>query len=449
MKQAKQSFLTILLLLCAVTALNAETYTGSCGTNVKYSLDTSTRVLSITGTGNMSNFSHTFDSSAPWNSYSSYVKTVTISEGVTSIGDYAFTWCSGLTSINIPNSVTSIGNAAFYTRSRLTSITIPNNVTNIGEYACSGCSALTSITIPKSVTSIGYSAFSGCSGLTSIKVDEENKTYDSRENCNAIINSSTNELIAGCRNTIIPNSVTNIGDWAFYDCLGLTSITIPYNVTSIGNYAFRNCTGLTSITIPNGVTSIGSQAFDGCSGLTSITIPNSVISIGIEAFYYCSALKDITVFCSEPPTISSNTFNNYTATIHVLKGCAEAYKNNSSWGKFNIIEDAIDPEKATCATPTIAFANGVIRCSSETPGAACHYSYRTVYGTGAGDNTGNTNIQLEITAYATAEGYNSSDTVTKTFDLTGASASDNCDVNGDGVVNMEDANIVVNKYLGK
>ena len=84
---------------------------------------------------------------------------------------------------------------------------------------------------------------------------------------------------------------------------------------------------------------------------------------------------------------------------------------------------------------------------AQTPGARCHYSYRTVYGTGAGDNTGNTNIQLEITAYATADGYNSSETVTKTFDLTGG--FDNCDVNGDGVVNMEDANIVVNKYLGK
>ena len=181
---------------------------------------------------------------------------------VTTIGDNAFYYCSGLTSITIPYSVTSIGNSAFRDCFRLTSVTIGNSVTSIGYSAFYGCSSLTSITIPNSVTSIGDYAFYDCSGLTSIT---------------------------------IPNSVTSIGDYAFYDCSGLTSVTIPNCVTSIGSGAFYGCSGLTSITIPNSVTSIGSSAFAYCSSLTSITIPNSVTSIGYNAFEYCSGLTSITI----------------------------------------------------------------------------------------------------------------------------------------------------------
>ena len=168
-------------------------------------------------------------------------------------------------------------------------------VTSIDFWAFFGCSGLTSVTIPKSVTSIGYDAFSGCSGLTRIKVESGNFIYDSRENCNAIIKTATNTLISGCKNTIIPNSVTSIAGWAFYDCSSLTSITIPNSVTEIGDAAFWGCSGLTCVTIGNSVTSIGDRAFSGCSGLTSVTIPNSVTSIGLGAFSYCSGLTSVTI----------------------------------------------------------------------------------------------------------------------------------------------------------
>ncbi len=237
--------------------------------------------------------SYTFGATLISNTYEDGKGILTFDNDVTSIGNSAFYGCSGLTSITIPNSVTSIGAKAFSSCSGLTSITIPNSVTSIGSSAFYGCRGLTSITIPNSVTSIGEEAFSYCSGLTSITVTDGNTVYDSRDNCNAIIETATNTLIAGCKNTIIPNSVTSIGDYAFWFCSGLTSVTIGNSVTNIGKEAFAYCSGLTCITIPNSVTSIGEWVFYGCSGLTSITIPNSVTSIGYSAFYYCIGLEEV------------------------------------------------------------------------------------------------------------------------------------------------------------
>ena len=190
---------------------------------------------------------------------------------VTSIGNYAFSGCSGLTSVMIPDRVTSIGSSAF-----------------------SGCSGLTSVTIPNSVTSIGSSAFSGCSGLMSISVGSGNANYKSVNGL--LLSKDGKTLMQGVNgDVVVPDSVTSIEASAFSGCTNLTSVTIPNSVTSIGSSAFNNCSGLTSVTIPDSVTNIGYAAFNGCSGLTSVAIPNSVTNIGSSAFYNCSGLTSVTI----------------------------------------------------------------------------------------------------------------------------------------------------------
>ena len=287
---------------------------------------------------------------------------------VTSIGDNAFWGCSGLTSVTIPNSVSYIGKYAFASCSGLTSVTIPNSVSYIGKYAFASCSGLTSVTIPNSVSYIGEAAFGGCSGLTSVTVDKNNGTYDSRDNCNAIIETSTNKLIVGCKNTTIPNSVTSIGDNAFWGCSGLTSVTIPNSVSYIGKYAFASCSGLTSVTvdknngtydsrnncnaiietstnklivgcnntiIPNSVTSIGEFAFSDCSGLTSVAIPNSVTSIGESAFARCSGLTSVTI-PNSVTSIGSWTFYGCSGLTSVTFNAEKCtYMGSDSYPVFN------------------------------------------------------------------------------------------------------------------
>ena len=289
---------------------------------------------------------------------------ITIPNSVTSIGYSAFEDCTSLTSITIPNSVTSIGNWAFYGCTSLTSVTIPDGVTSIAQLAFENCTSLTSVTIPKSVISIDISAFEGCTSLTSITIPDSvtsigksafddctslNKVnitsikswcninfsgYNSNPLCYAKNLYLDNQLVT---NLVIPNSVTSIGNWAFYGCTSLTSITIPDSVTTIGEDAFLGCSSLTSVTIPNSVTSIGKSAFEDCKSLTSITIPDSVTSIGGSAFdktttlitscnneyvinyiksnYYKLFLNHNYAFTSEKPaTCYENGVKNYICT---------------------------------------------------------------------------------------------------------------------------------------
>ena len=248
---------------------------------------------------------------------------------VTSIGDWAFYGCSGLTSVTIPNSVTSIRNSAFHECTSLTSVTIPNSVTSIGECAFACCSSLTSITIPNSVTSISYSAFGDCTSLTSITIPNSVTTLGDGVfmNCTSLTS------------VTIPNSVTSIDTWTFYNCRSLTSITIPNSVTSIGESAFYKCRSLTSITIPNSVTSIGYQAFWDCSGLISVTIPNRVTHIRERAFEGCNSLEEIYCHAEQTPTVYDNTFKDVDVsdvTLYVPRNSYQQYKEHPIWGKFDI-----------------------------------------------------------------------------------------------------------------
>ena len=305
---------------------------------------------------------------------------------VTSIGEWAFVSCSGLTSITIPNSVTTIGEGAFSNCTGLTSVvipnrvttlshtfefctglksvTIPNSVTNIGDFAFFGCTGLTSITIPNSVKNIGWGAFRNCTGLTSVTIPNSITNIDK-------------EAFVGCSSLSsisIGNSVTSIGDNAFARCTGLTSVKIPYSVSNIGKAIFLGCTSLTSIevdsnnsnycsvdgilfnkfqttlvaypagregayTIPLGVVSIGYYAFCECSSLASVTIPNSVTEIGEYAFYGCDKLVDVYCYATTPPvTKGEDTFSQYNTFLYVPCESKKAYMEDAVWGNFKYIE---------------------------------------------------------------------------------------------------------------
>ena len=452
------------------------------------------------------------------------VKDLVIPNSVTSIGNYAFYGCSGLTSVTIPNSVTSIGEFAFSDCSGLTSVIIPNSVTSIGACAFSGCSGLTSVTIPNGVTSIEYATFKNCSSLTSVTIGNsvssigQDAFYGCRGMTSLTIPDGITSIVSGafkyCTNLtsvnvkvsdystfinnnignlvkreigkpvvlmdesgneikiiIIPNDITAIGDNAFYNCSGLTSVTIPNSVTSIGYSAFSNCSGLTSVTIPNSVTSIADYAFEHCSGLTSVTIPSSVTSIGNYDFYGCSGLTSVTIpnsvtsigdyafmDCSgltsvtigsgvtsfgskafysenivtvnslfeEPSAIegkssSSSVFHGDTYVYGKLKvpfGTKDKYKATKGWRDFDTIEEGVDveiPGAEKCATPTISYNKGELTFSCDTEGATCKYTITDADVQSGSGNKVQLSVAYQVSVVAMKEGYNNSETAEATL----------------------------------
>ena len=220
--------------------------------------------------------------------------TITLPNSVTSIEKQTFSSCSSLASIELPNALISIGQEAFYGCSLLALPDLPNTLTTIGDGAFWGCNGITSFTLPASVISVGEGILRYCTALADITVAAGNTVYDSRNNCHAIIETATNILVQGCKNTIFPTTVTAIGSYSFANCSGLESINIPNTVTSIGNYAFYGCGDLTSIGLPNSVTTLEEGVFWGC-GFGSFVIPDWVTSIGTAAFRNCGNLLSVSM----------------------------------------------------------------------------------------------------------------------------------------------------------
>lgn len=268
------------------------------------------------------------------------LSSISIPSSITKLEDGLLCYCSSLSSVTIPNSVTSIGDDVFQGCTSLASISIPNSVKSIGERAFSYCSSLESILIPRSVNSIGSQIVSYCDNLSQIVVENDNKTYDSRENSNTINEKNTNTIIAGCKNSVIPNSVTSIGDYAFWGCLGLSSINIPINIKTIGNYAFYQCNDLTSVIIPNSISSIEYYTFGNCKNLTTVTIPNSITFINHYAFAKCKNLKDVFCYPKNVPLTYPAVFERVelsNVTLYVPAGSIDLYKNQDPWNKFGNI----------------------------------------------------------------------------------------------------------------
>ena len=322
---------------------------------------------------------------------------------ITALGDRCF-YCSDLTSITIPSSVTSLGDRCFEWCSGLTSITIPSSVTSLGNSCFSHCSRLASITIPSSVTSLGDECFFQCGSLASIT---------------------------------IPSSVISIGERCFMYCTGLTSITIPSSVASLGVQCFCQCSGLTSITIPSSVTSLGYSCFYGCVGLTSITIPSSVTSLGESCFDECTNLESI-YFKGKAPNRISNAGISKACIIYVpaeyLQGYKYAlgadYKYIYTWNP----NGSGDEEKPVtpCATPSVFYGAGKLKFSCETAGAKYHYTISDKdMATDALSEDGNVFLSAayDISVYATAEGYKTSEKAKATLYWVNANLENTTSIN--------------------
>lgn len=291
------------------------------------------------------------------------LQTAIIPKQITTLGNNCFDQCSNLktvkaygdASINYYQSLGSVNldllecygnrtlNIGMGSNTFVSSIFISNNTKIISAWTFQKNNSLTELNISSSINTIEQNAIEGCSNLVSITVDKDNNTYDSRNNCNGIIETATNKLIVGCANTIIPNSVTEIGERAFYGCTSLTSLVIPSSVTTIGQLAFRNCTNLTSIVISSGVINIQPSAFYDCTSLSSIELPSSIATIGGAAFYNCTGLTYIKCYGEVPASIPASYYGHpfygstSTCTLYVPINSLEAYQTADYWKDFQDI----------------------------------------------------------------------------------------------------------------
>lgn len=289
----------------------------------------------------------------------------TIGANVTSIQECAFSGCESLTQLIMNSTLSTIGRYAFEGCRSLKSISLPSNLKSIESWAFFGCEGITTLYIPESVTHIFMGAFEGCRGLTSIVVDEKNSNYDSRDNCNAIIETSSNSLIAGCSMTRIPNSVTSIGSLcfahsnistlnipssvqrienaSFAGCSELAQINIPSGVSYIGWEVFRNCTSLASIIIPDGVKSIEPNTFEGCLKLSNIELGSGIETIKSNAFNDCQSLTKFTCRANNPPSAPFNSIAAFTnialssIDLYVPATSVDLYKHATPWKYFGMI----------------------------------------------------------------------------------------------------------------
>ena len=331
----KITILTIALLSSMLMYANAfAAATGRCGDSITWTLDDLGN-LTLSGSGEMWNKGY---DDSPFKDYE--IRKATVKYGITSIGESAFLGCRGMTELTLPNSVTSIGGNAFEGCSGLTELILPNSVTSIGNAAFVDCSGLTELILPSSVTSIGGNAFEGCSGLTELTLP----------NSVTRIGDCAFYGCSGLTELILPNSVRSIGDIAFTYCSGLEKITVESgnscydsrdNCNSIIDTEFNTLiVGCKNSVIPNSVTSIGYYAFYGCSGLTELTLPDSVASIGDGAFICCSDLSKITSLAEIPPMCGSGVFDRVNKTnceLIVPIVSVTAYKQAEVWNEFSNI----------------------------------------------------------------------------------------------------------------